>query len=43
MMEEWFLQDVYELDSKLFLPQDNKISLVIDKNGLVAIHWKDVS
>ena len=43
MMECWFLQDTYGLDSKLFLPQDNKISLVIDKNGLVAIHWKDVS
>lgn len=37
-MEYWFLQDSYKLDSKLFLPRDNKISIVIDKNGLVAIH-----
>ncbi|HIF16626.1 MAG TPA: hypothetical protein EYQ85_05185 [Candidatus Poseidoniales archaeon] len=36
-MEYWFLQDSYKLDSKLFLPRDNKISIVIDKNGLVAI------
>ena len=37
-MEYWFLQDSYKLDSKQFLLPDNKVCLVIDKNGLVAIH-----
>jgi len=39
-MEYWFLQDSYKLDSKQFLLPDNKVCLVIDKNGLVTIHWK---